>query len=247
MRRASLWAKRPLALTLVTVASRRAREEQPHSEVVAFYDKLLPIISHEIFKKGEWVYLDVWGTGTSTLLERSPQHAHLASSAHSPHLPQNSRTADQSWRLMAWRWSYGKERRLCVLNFSDYEGTGRVIVSDAEGEGDIPIVELLSGTRLLHSLDWMCHQRLWCELHRREVRAISQGDAPGWPLRHRAPVVWSDLLVLSSTGAANEAQTRRQSGEGGRGNSITYAELSKEIATQHRASAEASRTQPRDR
>jgi hypothetical protein len=76
-----------LALTLVTVASRRAREEQPHSEVVAFYDKLLPIISHEIFKKGEWVYLDVWGTGTATLLERSPQHAHLASSAHSPPSP----------------------------------------------------------------------------------------------------------------------------------------------------------------
>lgn len=100
----------------LAVHLRRAREEQPHSEVVAFYDKLLPIISHEIFKKGEWVYLDVWGT-------------------------------DQSWRLMAWRWSYGKERRLCVLNFSDYEGTGRVIVSDAEGEGDIPIVELLSGEK----------------------------------------------------------------------------------------------------
>lgn len=68
---------------------------------------------------------------------------------------------------MAWRWSYGKERRLCVLNFSDYEGTGRVIVSDAEGEGDIPIVELLSGTRLLRTLHRRVrHQRLWwCVVH----------------------------------------------------------------------------------
>ena len=70
----------------LAVHLRRARDEAPHAEVVAFYDKLLPIVTAEVFKKGEWVYLDVTNS-------------------------------DQSWRLMAWRWSFGKERRLCVINF----------------------------------------------------------------------------------------------------------------------------------
>lgn len=35
--------------------------------------------------------------------------------------------------------------------FSDYEGSGRVIVSDAEGDGDIDITELLSGEKYQRS------------------------------------------------------------------------------------------------
>jgi hypothetical protein len=141
----------PLSVCVGRRECRRAREEQPHSEVVAFYDKLLPIVTHEVFKKGEWVYLDVWGTGMAF-----PQALLLAFFSFQTSLgshPLPSSATDQSWRLMAWRWSYGKERRLCVLNFSDYEGTGRVIVSDAEGEGDIDITELLTGT-LTPARDW---------------------------------------------------------------------------------------------
>jgi hypothetical protein len=90
---------------------------------------------------------------------------------------------------MAWRWSYGKERRLCVLNFSDYEGTGRVIVSDAEGEGDIPIVELLSGTRASSTLFvfwcvtndsvvWISQARSTSDQPRRCARMASLSSCP---------------------------------------------------------------------
>jgi hypothetical protein len=130
---------------------------------------------------------------------------------------------------MAWRWSYGKERRLCVLNFSDYEGTGRVIVSDAEGEGDIPIVELLSGTRLLHTLHlWVCHQRLWWYVC---SQARSTSDQPRRCARMASSSSCPRGMVRSSR---TEQHWRGQRGadketKWGRGNSITYAELSKEI------------------
>jgi len=107
----------------LAVHLRRAKEERSNPDAVAFYDKLLPIITHEVFKKGEWFLIDVFGT-------------------------------DQSWRLMAWRWSYGKEKRLCVLNFSDYQGSGRVIVPDAEGingADEITVTDLLSGQKFERS------------------------------------------------------------------------------------------------
>lgn len=48
---------------------RRQQEERPNKEVVAFYNKLLPIITQDVFKKGEWVYLNVFDSGA---LARSP-------------------------------------------------------------------------------------------------------------------------------------------------------------------------------
>jgi len=104
----------------LAVHLRRQKEEEPNWDVVSFYKKLLAIVNHEVFKKGEWVMLDVFGT-------------------------------DRSERLTAWRWHYRNEKRLCVLNFSDQQGSGRVIVSDAEGDEDITITELLSGEQYQRS------------------------------------------------------------------------------------------------
>jgi len=57
---------------------------------------------------------------------------------------------ETSWRLLAWRWNTTtnvKERRLCVINYSDHVATGRVIIGNAEpdsGQDTIAIVELVS-------------------------------------------------------------------------------------------------------
>jgi len=40
--------------------------------------------------------------------------------------------SDSSWRLIGYRWSYGAERRLCVINFSDTEGWANAVLADAQ-------------------------------------------------------------------------------------------------------------------
>jgi len=66
--------------------------------------------------------------------------------------------ADTAWRLIAYRWEYNNEKRLCVINFSDTQGQGTVIVSNAEpvdGNDTIPVTDLLSGTTFYRSASQM--------------------------------------------------------------------------------------------
>eukprot|EP01100_Stratorugosa_tubuloviscum_P010254 TRINITY_DN437_c0_g3_i1.p1 TRINITY_DN437_c0_g3~~TRINITY_DN437_c0_g3_i1.p1 ORF type:complete len:526 (+),score=213.75 TRINITY_DN437_c0_g3_i1:58-1635(+) len=72
--------------------------------------------------------------------------------------------SDTAWRLMAWRWEYGNEKRACVLNFSDQQGSGRVILSNAysdNGSDTIDIVDLLSGEHYARSASEMRTQGLF--------------------------------------------------------------------------------------
>jgi hypothetical protein len=110
---------------------RRERSEPVHEPTEQFYARLLPIVTSDVFKKGTWTYLSVGGSGTS-------------------------------WRLMAWRWEYndGKsiQKRLCVINYSDAEGVGSVVVSNAVAPGgtdDLTITELLSGQSYVRSASQM--------------------------------------------------------------------------------------------
>lgn len=50
-----------------------------------------------------------------------------------------------SWRLMAWKWVYGSEKYLVVLNFSDEQAYGTVVLSDLSGSGSVQLKELLTG------------------------------------------------------------------------------------------------------
>jgi len=62
---------------------------------------------------------------------------------------QNVFGADSAWRLMAWTWSSNDQKRLVVVNYSDTQGAGRVILNDAtpvNGNDTIPVTDLLSGT-----------------------------------------------------------------------------------------------------
>jgi len=53
--------------------------------------------------------------------------------------------SESSWRLVAWRWCLGSEKRVCVVNYSHDKGSGRVVLDVESGSDDtIQITELLS-------------------------------------------------------------------------------------------------------
>jgi len=55
--------------------------------------------------------------------------------------------SNDAGRLIAYRWAFGNQKILCVINFSDQNGSGSIVLSNAEskdGKDEIPVVELLS-------------------------------------------------------------------------------------------------------
>jgi len=71
---------------------------------------------------------------------------------------------NSSWRLIAYRWQYNDEKRLCVINFSDQIGSGNVVVSNAtpiNNNDTIPVTDLLSGTTYWRSANEMRTQGLF--------------------------------------------------------------------------------------
>jgi len=98
---------------------RREITEVSLAATESFYKTLLTITTQPVFRLGTWVNLQVASGGS-----------------------------DSSWRLIAYRWSYGDERRLCVINFSDTEGWGNVVLADAQpgpnNNDTIPVTELFT-------------------------------------------------------------------------------------------------------
>eukprot|EP01132_Coremiostelium_polycephalum_P005236 gene5236-6517_t len=73
--------------------------------------------------------------------------------------------SDSSWPLIAYKWNYQGEKRLCVLDFSDTEGSGYIVLDDAEagpdGNDTIPVTDLLSGTTYYRSAQELRTQGLY--------------------------------------------------------------------------------------
>eukprot|EP00698_Gefionella_okellyi_P023976 TRINITY_DN8342_c0_g1_i1.p1 TRINITY_DN8342_c0_g1~~TRINITY_DN8342_c0_g1_i1.p1 ORF type:complete len:524 (-),score=84.56 TRINITY_DN8342_c0_g1_i1:420-1991(-) len=68
-----------------------------------------------------------------------------------------------SWQLCAWRWAYGNDKRLCVINFSASEASANVTVADAEpvsGQDLIPVTDLLEDQVYMRSAAQMRSQGL---------------------------------------------------------------------------------------
>lgn len=76
---------------------RRELAEAPVSDTQLFYSKFLSITNTDVFNFGNWVYLNVFGTGMDIIYPL--------------------RSLDSSWRLIAYRWEYQSEKRLCVINY----------------------------------------------------------------------------------------------------------------------------------
>lgn len=103
---------------------RRSAAESVRADVQSFYVLLLNITSSPVFHQGIWHDLTV------------------------------SDTVGTAWRLMAWSWSFGDEKRLVVVNYSDQQGQGRVQVPDAtpkQGQDVIPITDLMTSQTYLRS------------------------------------------------------------------------------------------------
>jgi len=72
--------------------------------------------------------------------------------------------SNSAWRLIAYRWEYENEKRLCVINYSDTSGSGSIVLSNAQplnGNDTVPVTELLSGVTYYRSASQMRNQGLF--------------------------------------------------------------------------------------
>lgn len=75
--------------------------------------------------------------------------------------------SNDAWTLVAWKWSYGDQKILCVINYSTQKGSGAVILSDAtprNGNDNIPVTDLLTGITYTRSARQMQTQGLFVVL-----------------------------------------------------------------------------------
>ncbi|GAM27980.1 hypothetical protein SAMD00019534_111560 [Acytostelium subglobosum LB1] len=71
---------------------------------------------------------------------------------------------DSSWPLIAYKWTHQQDRVLCVVNFSNVTGSGRIILNDAEphqGRDIVPVSELLTGVTYQRSAHEMKSEGLF--------------------------------------------------------------------------------------
>jgi len=71
---------------------------------------------------------------------------------------------DNAWRLIAYGWEYRDQKRLCVINYSDQNGSGTVKVANAQpvnGNDTIPVTDLLTNNVYYRSASQMRTQGLF--------------------------------------------------------------------------------------
>jgi len=69
-----------------------------------------------------------------------------------------------NWRLMAWKWVNGNTKVVCIINYSDTQAQGRVVLSDAMGQNgndSEQVVELLQNQVYTRSASEMRTQGLY--------------------------------------------------------------------------------------
>lgn len=115
----------------------REPEEQPNAGLKNFYNKLLTIVSHEIFNKGKW-----------TLLEPEPS------------LDSNTTFIN----ILAWTWSFKDEKRLVVVNYSETISTCRIKLDVRGYQEDFSIKDLLNDQSYMRSAEEVYNSGLYIEL-----------------------------------------------------------------------------------
>jgi len=78
-----------------------------------------------------------------------------------------------SWRLLAWKWVDGNEKRLVVVNYSDAYGSGAVKLSDCSGSGSITVTELFTKTDYTRDADEIRNTGLFVVLKPWEYQIFS--------------------------------------------------------------------------
>ncbi len=111
--------------------------ERPVKNIQEFYDKFLSIISTEIFHKGTWqlLYPDPAGP-----------------------------TNDSYNNIFTWLWSYKDERRLVVVNYSDYTAQCRLKFDVPTDSTEIRMIDLLNDVIYKRSPKEILTEGLFVEL-----------------------------------------------------------------------------------
>ena len=120
----------------LNVHLRRCSEEPISEEAVEFYQRLQPIVSEDVFRRGSFAMANI--------IQSPPE--------------------ESAWRLLAWQWSLAdkKEYRLVVVNFTDTLGVSRYAIPCLdEVEGEVVVVsDLLSGQKWERQRDVLLQEGL---------------------------------------------------------------------------------------
>jgi hypothetical protein len=121
----------------VPVQLGRAPEEPINEHIAGFYEKLLNIVNHGIFKKGRWSLLDIF-----------PAY-----------------DGDASYHnILGWTWKYQSERRIVLVNYADGISTCR-IKPDTDGCPDaFELADILNGETYLRSVQEARDPGIYIEL-----------------------------------------------------------------------------------
>ncbi len=102
----------------------RKPKEKPNKNLELFYEKLLRIAKHEIFKYGNWELLR----------------------------PVSSWENDESFmNIIAYLWSYDNQYRLIVINYSDAPAAARISFNPPEGMRELTLTDLLNNKKYVRN------------------------------------------------------------------------------------------------
>lgn len=124
----------------------REPEDPPLIGMKDFYDKLLSITSHEIFKRGKWGLLT---PGTSYNNNKSFEN------------------------LLAWIWTFREGKRIVVVNYSDTVSTCRLKLDVRGYREEFLIKDLLNDQNYTRSAEEVFHQGLYIELKPYQAHILS--------------------------------------------------------------------------
>jgi glycosidase len=124
----------------------REPKEVTDEEISAFYSRLLQIVSHEVFKLGEWRQ------------ER----------------PFAAWDGDNSYHnILCWSWHYKDERRLVVVNYADTVSTCRVSFSVEEDEEELIMSDLLQDQTYIRDATEINNEGLYIQLENYQCHIFS--------------------------------------------------------------------------
>ncbi len=115
----------------------REPDEKVSETKKAFYNKLLEITRHEIFKYGEWSLLEP--------LQASDKN-------------------DTNRNIFTWQWKYKDEFRIVVINYSDSTSQCRLVFQVDSSNNSVILYDLLNDQKYFRKISEITGQGLFIEL-----------------------------------------------------------------------------------
>jgi glycosidase len=111
--------------------------EPKNQEIFDFYEKLLLITRHDIFRKGQW-----------RLLETLPAY-----------------DKDTTFpNILVWLWTYQSEKRLVAVNYADTISTCRIRLDVSRDKKEFALTDMLNDQSYVRLVEEVCGTGLYIEL-----------------------------------------------------------------------------------